>query len=201
MTMGAIIQGKRKELKLTQEMLANHLGVTNQAVSKWEQNICYPDITLLPMLAELFECTIDELFDIKSVQKVLPWADDDTLYFAAFKGHRILTKQIENEKRVHFAFQGCVQNLRVYGDLLCNRVLGNVKADGSVACDDVGGSVHTASGITCNNIKGPVSAGGSITCDAIEGDVTAGGNVQCDTIRAYTVTAGGNIFADDIQQD
>ncbi len=51
----------RKQKGLTQEELANILGVTNQAVSKWESGQCCPDIQLLPDIAKLFEVSVDEL--------------------------------------------------------------------------------------------------------------------------------------------
>lgn len=51
----------RKQKGLTQEDLAKALGVTNQAVSKWESAQCCPDIQLLPDLAKLFEVSVDEL--------------------------------------------------------------------------------------------------------------------------------------------
>lgn len=51
----------RKQNAMTQEELAKALGVTNQAVSKWESGQCCPDIGLLPNLARLFEVTVDEL--------------------------------------------------------------------------------------------------------------------------------------------
>lgn len=54
----------RKKRGITQEELANALGVTNQAVSKWESGKCAPDIQLLPDIAEYFNISIDELFGL-----------------------------------------------------------------------------------------------------------------------------------------
>ena len=51
----------RKQQGLTQEEVANILGVTNQAVSKWESAQCCPDIGLLPKIAEMFHVSVDEL--------------------------------------------------------------------------------------------------------------------------------------------
>ena len=59
---GDVIKAKRKECELTQEELAALLGVTKAAVSKWETAESYPDITLLPKIAEQFHITMDELF-------------------------------------------------------------------------------------------------------------------------------------------
>lgn len=56
----------RKQKAMTQEEVASALGVTNQAVSKWESAQCCPDIQLLPAIAELFEVTIDELIGYKA---------------------------------------------------------------------------------------------------------------------------------------
>lgn len=60
-TLGKRIAAGRKSLKLTQEQLAEKLGVTAQAVSKWENDQSCPDITMLPRLAELFGTTTDAL--------------------------------------------------------------------------------------------------------------------------------------------
>lgn len=61
-TIGEIISILRKKQNMTQEALANLIGVSAQSVSKWENNTNMPDISLLPLLADLFGCRIDDLF-------------------------------------------------------------------------------------------------------------------------------------------
>ncbi|MCL1795116.1 MAG: helix-turn-helix domain-containing protein [Oscillospiraceae bacterium] len=56
------LQKLRKEKGLTQEALAEIFRVTNQAVSKWESGSCYPDIALLPEIADFYGVSIDALF-------------------------------------------------------------------------------------------------------------------------------------------
>ena len=69
--MGNRIREKRRERNLTQEELASMLGVTKAAVSKWENQESYPDITLLPQIAQLFHMTMDDLFDFAPHDKPL----------------------------------------------------------------------------------------------------------------------------------
>ncbi len=61
MNIGPIIMEKRKEKQVTQQELANFVGVSKASVSKWETGQTYPDITLLPLLAAYFDITIDSL--------------------------------------------------------------------------------------------------------------------------------------------
>ena len=63
-TLGKRIAIHRKALCLTQDALAEQLGITAQTVSKWENDQSCPDITMLPRLAEIFGCTTDELLGI-----------------------------------------------------------------------------------------------------------------------------------------
>ena len=72
-TLGKRISAHRKSLGLTQDALAEQLGITAQAVSKWENDQSCPDITMLPRLAEIFRCTTDELLGI--APKEIPAAE------------------------------------------------------------------------------------------------------------------------------
>ena len=65
-TLGKRIMLCRKAKGLTQDQLAEKLGVTAQAVSKWENNQSCPDITMLPKLADIFGITTDELLGRQS---------------------------------------------------------------------------------------------------------------------------------------
>ena len=69
MTLGNRIAFYRKNRNFTQDALAKQLGVTNQAVSKWESDQCCPDVMLLPKLAEIFGISMDELFGRESQKK------------------------------------------------------------------------------------------------------------------------------------
>lgn len=60
-SLGKRIHEKRKAIGLTQEQLAEKLGVTGQAVSKWESDISCPDITILAPLADILGLSVDEL--------------------------------------------------------------------------------------------------------------------------------------------
>ncbi len=71
---GKVIQRLRKERNLTQEQLAKFIGVSTPAVSKWESGNSYPDIELLPLLADFFNVSIDKLLNYKidlSEEKVM----------------------------------------------------------------------------------------------------------------------------------
>ena len=70
MELGNKIKNLRLRAGLTQEMLAEELGVSFQTISKWENSVCAPDIFMLPKLSLCFGVTIDELFDLTTEQKL-----------------------------------------------------------------------------------------------------------------------------------
>lgn len=69
LNLGTVIKSLRNERRFTQEQLSEMLGVSTAAVSKWECGSAYPDITLLPKLAECFNVSLDYLFGYNIAEK------------------------------------------------------------------------------------------------------------------------------------
>ena len=68
-TFGTMIAAMRKENGMTQLELAEKMGVTDKAVSKWERDLSFPDINSIPKLAAIFNVTVDELMQVKADTK------------------------------------------------------------------------------------------------------------------------------------
>ena len=69
MNLGLNIKKLRLAKGMKQEELAEYTGVSSRAVSRWENGITFPDISLLPILANIFEVTVDELLDVDVYKK------------------------------------------------------------------------------------------------------------------------------------
>ena len=208
--MGARILRRRKEKGLTQEALANQLGVSNQAVSKWEGDVCCPDLQLLPLLADTLELSLDELFGRESMAKTaqkaeadsqilpvaveLPWEDDDAIHAVLFQGHRLLQPKQESlfrhdkydeiRKTVELHFSGTAQDIYSDFSVVCtdSTISGSVRAGDGVTCTDVGGDVTAGDDVTCGNVGGDVSASDSVRCGEVKGNVRASDSVTCGDI-------------------
>ncbi|MBQ7099797.1 MAG: helix-turn-helix domain-containing protein [Oscillospiraceae bacterium] len=200
MTFAEIIVKYRRELGLTQEGLAQRLGVTNQAVSKWESGQSCPDIALLPQLADLFGITLDELFGREAPKNEpapaeLGWPDDGVLRVILYAGHTRIHGPMDAANEIHFCYEGPALNIESAVSIYCDDVMGNVTAGGSVNCDDVYGSISAQGSVNCDDVKGDIRAGGNVTCDCAEGDIHAGGNVDVDEASGE-IHAGGNVYCD-----
>ena len=65
-SMGEIISTLRKEKGMTQKDIADQLGITDKAVSKWERDIAFPDTATIPKLAEILGVSVEDLLQAKA---------------------------------------------------------------------------------------------------------------------------------------
>ncbi len=212
--LSAKIKNYRNELGLSQEALADKLGVTAQAVSKWECAQAYPDIELLPKLAELFQVSIDKLLrdedtsagrETQSPLGNPEFPHDDVLRVVQVMKGRVVSQQEYDSKQaiclnleglrnlkmknVHIEVWGCVTT--------ANDIIGNINANGYVECNNIEGNVTAGDYVECNDIDGDVSAGDYIECNDVDGDVAAGDYVACNDVDG-NVAAGSYVECDDV---
>ena len=205
---GQRIAQLRRETGMTQEALAQKLGITNQAVSKWESDQCCPDIMQLPQLADLFGISLDALFGRTQTEKKtqcsvadLPWEDDNSLRAVCFLGHKLLEVQAlpdynDRLEKVQLNFQGTVENIKSAFSVYCPETVigGDVKAGDSVTCGYVTGNVTAGDSVTCGSIGANAKAGDSIECAGnIGGNASAGDEIRCGNIEG-SAKAGGDIY-------
>ena len=207
MLLGNKIAELRKEKGMTQEALANALGVSNQAVSKWEANQSCPDIQLLPQIADFFGVSLDSLFGREVHQEEkdecdapwLPWEDDGKLRAVIYIGKKLVhEKECSQASEIVLRYEGPALDIISSFSVTCEDVEGNVTANGSVTCDAIGGNVKAAGSVTCDDINGNVEVGGNITCDEINGNASAGGNIICDELSGE-MSAGGTVVCDGVK--
>ena len=217
MTLGARICALRKAQCMTQEQLAEKLGVTFQAVSKWENEIACPDVLLLPAIADIFGVSIDELFGrapaVPAAEAFapaeetpppmymdgLPWPDDGNLYAVVCKGHTLLShlqllRRIRERQEVRVVVQGEAVNVTSdFAVEIHGNVNGDVKAGDAVVCADVAGSVTAGDGVDCGNVGGNVHAGDGVRCGGVGGSVDAGDSIHCEGDIGGDVRAGDGV--------
>lgn len=200
----------RKRQGLTQEELAKKLGVTNQSVSKWESAQCCPDIGLLPMLADIFEISIDELFGRKNEKEIhydlcseLPWNDDNSIRVFRTLGKKILESTDENGiinitfPKDCYKTDGKFFKVEVMGNLNCDASInGDVVCQGNIECNNINGDVKECRGNISagGDINGAVNCGNNVACGkSISGDVSCGNNVTCGKSIEGDVDCGGKV--------
>ncbi|MEA4965527.1 MAG: helix-turn-helix transcriptional regulator [Oscillospiraceae bacterium] len=205
--LGNHIAALRKEQGMTQDVLAGKLGVTFQAVSKWELGQSCPDITMLPELADVFGISIDALFGRaplscapaaeqeapreQVVYGELPWDDDrGTLHAVLFAGHKLVGNSLlgrynREKQKVAFCYEGPALNIQ--SDFAVQitggaPIEGSVNAGDSVTCGAVGGGVQAGDSVTCECVGGNVRAGDSVHCGDVGGSVSASDSVTCGNV-------------------
>ena len=215
MSIGKNIARFRKAKGWTQAELGERIGVSNQAVSKWESETSMPDVMLLPVLADAFECYIDELFSREVKTEIhydhcaeFPWPDDTVIRGVVCEGRKILQYDSIVD-RFTFEVKGDAKNVKTY----CNiEVHGNVSG-GCAAGESINISGAVSGGCSSGGdtviggyLSGGCSSGGDITvagsfsggCNSGCG-VTCGGNLSGDVICGGAMTVEGNVEAVNIK--
>lgn len=202
MTLGANIANYRKKLGLTQDALAQELGITNQAVSKWESEASCPDVQLLPQLADIFGITTDALFgrEVGAAHAYavnIPWPDDEVLRVVVYEGRRLICG---GEAQKDFRVELCkdVQEILSAISVYCGDVKGSAYTPGNINCGDVDGDVCAGGNVNCGDVDGDVDAGASVACGDIGGDVDAGANVVCGDVSG-DVDAGTSVTCGNVE--
>lgn len=197
----------RKKQGLTQEELAQKLGVTNQSVSKWESAQCCPDISLIPKLADIFEISIDELFGKElqnnDITSQWPIRDDYTIRVVVARGNKVMLVD-DIDKTIDITFpKNCNETTRqyfkveVYGNVACDSSInGDVISHGRIECNQINGDIRECKdNISCaGSINGNINCANNVACgDAINGSVTCGDNVACGDNISGDVNCGGSV--------
>lgn len=217
MDFGSKIAQYRKERNMTQEELASQFDISNQAVSKWETGQSYPDVQLLPKIADFFEISLDELFGREFISKEMDKTAESsettgmveevvqesgrvempvpvtlpepvTLPIPEYR-----EEHIENETLYAVLYQGG----RLVHEEEIKKHFGRIVNKLSFSYDGPALNVYSTFSVVCDNVQGDVTAGGYVECDCVEGSVTAGGYVECDDV-GQGVIAGGYAECGDV---
>ena len=194
MKIGENIRALRLRKGLTQEQVAQQLGVTYQAVSKWENGTNTPDIALLPEIASLFGVTIDALFsqDMASVLDGLPMEDDDVIRIVQLRGRKVLKvtpRMSPDDPAIEIAFPRNCNDRTQYFKV---EVYGHVIADGGI-----NGDVVYHQSVECGQINGDVRTQGNVTASSINtfGPIVCSGIYDCYNLQANRIECSGSVNA------
>lgn len=198
-----VIRSKRKLADISQEIFAEAMGVSVQAVSKWETGMSFPDITALPKIAEYFGISMDELFFGEGASAGYGGIPDDgKLRIVQFLGGKILSRE-EYDRNARIMLEipetnGRELNVEIWGDAdIDGDISGSVTAGGSITCGDVGQSANAGDSISCGDIGQSANAGDSISCGDVGMSANAGDNINCGDI-GRDANAGDDINCGDI---
>ena len=202
-----VIRQRRRTMDISQETLADYLGVSVQAVSKWETNASYPDITLLPKIAEYLKIDINALFLGTEAEPAIlgELPDDNVLRIVQCLGKTVLRREVYDPNKtimLEIPDNGIdTLNVEIWGSAgIDGDVSGAVTAGSTVSCGNVCGAVNAGNAINCGNIGGGVNAGDSVNCGNIGGGVSVGDSVNCGNVGGG-VSAGDNIYCGDVGGD
>ena len=150
MTVGKNVKRLRQNKGITQEQLGDALGISGQAISKWENETALPDITILPTLADYFGISIDELLGYKlnaltSKERFVKFLiGNGILEFGTFQLKRGQTKQyyLHSERfttNAQFAkigefFADCIKENHIEFDTITGLAYHGIALSSATAC-------------------------------------------------------------------
>lgn len=220
MTFGNIIAENRKKMNVTQDALAKQLGVTNQAVSKWESDQCCPDVMLLPKLADIFGITLDELFgreaprteepdspdftdiaaDELDIQREVPEEEPRTeekksgfekIFGISLRDlHARANQQKWTPPAPEWPDDGALRIVAYMGRQLVKSVRDLETLTFRYEGDAL--DIHSQISVVCGNVEGSVDAGRDVNCADVGGDVDAGRDANCGNVEG-DVDAGSHV--------
>lgn len=208
----------RKDKGLTQEALAGMLGLSFQAVSKWENQISCPDIALLPKLAEIFEVSLDQLFhapsDGQPAAESQEKAEDECnihIENAEEPSQETPSEGHDREYRQELRFWGSpsgpVSGLPWDDDgaIRCAVFRGRTLVTGpcqeaeKIYFEYEGEAAQVISylSVSCGDVEGDITAGANVQCEDVNGDIHSGSSTTCGDV-AGNVSAGSSVQCHDV---
>ena len=192
MNIGSSIKRLRQQKNLTQDQVAVKLGVSYQAISKWENNVNAPNIELLPAIAELFGVSIDALFsdsimdysDIHSFMK-----DDDVIRIVQMRGTKVLKVSSvfsPDEPPIEIVFpHDCNERTQYFKVEVYGHIISDSSINGDVVCHQ---------NIQSSTINGDVQSDGNIEVKELNAQKVVCSNItDCYKMDAKTIECAGNV--------
>lgn len=130
---GKFITKKRKEQNLTQEQLANRLGVSNKTVSKWETGKCMPDYSVIELLCKELNTTLAELMNGEEDEKSIHTYDNEQIV--------AMIKEMNEMKNKKFLFIGFFLMIMGIALLVLSQFFGGTDIQDFISGFMIGGSV------------------------------------------------------------
>ncbi len=127
-TIGKKLYELRKQSGYTQDYIAEKLGVSAQAVSKWENDIACPDIMTLPHIAELYGITVDELFKNDEVQSNVKFEKTEQVNETDLKFRVYVDSHVNDNVKVTLPYPIAKEILKVGKNI--SSVVSGVNLDG-----------------------------------------------------------------------
>jgi len=200
MNIGNNIKQLRQHNNLTQDQVAEKLGISFQAVSKWENNANTPDITLLPQIANLFGVSIDALFSdsITDFLDLHPFMkDDDVIRVVQLRGKKVIKVSSifsPDTPPIEIAFpHNCNDRTQYFKVEVYGHVITDSSINGDVVCHQT---------IKSGTINGDVKSKGNIDVNELNAHQVVCNNItDCYKLQAKTIECAGNVASDNLTCD